>query len=206
MITNAIVLGSMRGDVEDGFAFGAGAASREAGDDFVDGKFIVDDGAEREIFFFEKIVEGAGLRECARETVEEKTALAAEAGGAFADHIPNGGVGDKRTAAHKIECGKHRGRGRAIGASIGGTEDITGGEMASTEFFVEELRLRALAYAGSAEENETPELSWFGGDGGTCDGRAVKPGGPIWLLRGHGKPLIMKNLAEASVRKGANPA
>jgi hypothetical protein len=206
MITDAIVLGSMGGDVKDGFAFRAGAASGEAGNDFVEREFIVDDGGEREIFFFEKIVERAGLRECARETVEEKTALAAEAGSAFTDHIPDGGVGDECATAHEIERGKHGGRGRAIGASMGGTEDIAGGKMASAEFFMEELRLRALAYTGSAEENETPELSWFSGDGGTWDGRAVKPGSAIGLLRGHGKPLVMKNLAETSVRKGANPA
>jgi hypothetical protein len=206
MITDAIVLGSMGGNVEDGLAFGAGAASGEAGDDFIEWKFVVDDGAEWEIFFIEKIVERAGLRECTRETVEEETALAAEARGAFADHVPNGGVGDKRTAAHKIEGGKHGGRGRAISASMGGTEDIASGEMAGAELFMNELGLRPLAYAGGAEKNETPELSWFGGDGGTCDGRAVKPGSAIGLLRGHGKPLVMKNLAEASVRKGANPA
>ncbi len=49
------------GDVEDGFALGTGATSAEAGNDFGEREFVIDYAVEREIFFFEQIVEGFGL-------------------------------------------------------------------------------------------------------------------------------------------------
>ena len=151
VIANALVLGRLRSDVEDGFAFGAGAASAETSDDFRSGKLVIDDGVEGKIFLLEKIAEGLRLGKSAREAVQEKAALATETAGTFADHIPDSGIGDERAAAHVLEGGSHGGRWRAFGAGSSGAEDIAGREMAGAEAFVEELGLRAFAYAGSAE-------------------------------------------------------
>jgi len=204
VIANAFVLGRLGGDVKDGFAFGAGAASAETSDDFWSGKLVIDDGVEGEIFLLEKIAEGLRLGESAREAVEEKAALATETAGAFADHIPDGGIGNESATAHVLEGGSHGGRWRAFGAGSSGAEHVSGGEMAGAEAFVEELGLRAFAYAGSAEEDEAPARFAVGGLGSALSGRTLEPRGAIGLC-GHWGNLC-EDLAKASVRKGANSA
>ena len=124
------------------------------------GQVVVDDRVEWEMFLFEKIVESFGLREGAGEAVEQEAAVAMKAASAFADQVPDGGVWNECATTHEGERFGHGRRRRAIGAGCG-AEDVAGGEMAGAEFFVEELRLRTFADAGSAEKNDTPGGSVF---------------------------------------------
>lgn len=77
-------------DVVDGFAMGAGTAASEAGDDFFDGEFVVEDAVELDTEVGEHFMEGFSLADSAGETIEEETAFTAEASEAFADHIEDG--------------------------------------------------------------------------------------------------------------------
>lgn len=61
VVADVFVSWRLVGDVENGPALGAGAASAEAGDDYRKWEFIVDYGVEREIFFLKEIVERFGL-------------------------------------------------------------------------------------------------------------------------------------------------
>ena len=152
------------------------------------GKFVVDDGVEWKIFLFEKVVERFGLGECAGKAVEEKAAVAAETAGAFADHVPNGGVWDECATTHEVERGGHGTARAGNRCGMRRAENVAGGEMAGTEVLVEELRLRAFADAGSAEEDETPaRLRMLGGMRSALGGRALEPGGAIRLLGIHGE-------------------
>ena len=189
MIANAVVLGRLTGDVEYGFAFGAGATSAEARNNFGDGKVVVDDRVEWEMFLFEKVVESFGLRECAGEAVEKEAAVAMKAAGAFADQVPNRGVWNECATTHEGERFGHGRRGRAIGTGCG-AENVAGGEMAGTEFFVEELRLRTFADAGSTEEDDTPCGSVFLSLRSALSGRALEPSGAIRLLGIHGETFV----------------
>ena len=75
----------------------------------------------------------------------------------LANHCPDSvGRARVRRDAYKFEGGGHGGRGHAIFAGSGGAEDVSGREVAGAELVVEELGLRAFAYAGRAEEDETP--------------------------------------------------
>ncbi len=152
-IADAIVYGRLIVDVEDGFAFAAGSPAAEARNDFVVGKFVIDDSVERKIFAAKKFIERFGLGQRAGEAVEEEAALAAETTGTFANHFPDGGVGDESATAHEVERGSHGRRRRAIAARRGRAENVAGGEMAGAEALVEKLGLGAFADAGSAEED-----------------------------------------------------
>jgi len=185
VVANVFALRRLVGDVEDGFAAGAGAASAEARDDFRNGEFVVDDGVEREIFGAKELAKRFGLIKRAGKTVEKKAAGTAEAAGAFANHFPDGRVRDEFAASHVVERGGHGGRGGAVFAGGGGAEDVAGGEMAGAEALMEELGLRAFADAGSAEENESPAGDDGRGSGRALGGRALEPGGAVGL-GGHG--------------------
>ena len=108
-IADVLAFGRLVGDVEDGFAFGAGAAATEARNDFFEWQFVVDYGVEEEIFFLQKLREGFGLGKCARESVEEEATGATETASAFANHFPNRGIGDEGAATHEIKGGGHGG-------------------------------------------------------------------------------------------------
>ena len=185
VVANVFAPRRLVGDVEDGFATGAGAASAQARNDFRNGEFVVDDGVEREIFGAEELTEGFGLDKRAGKAIEKEAAGTAEAAGAFADHFPDGRVRDEFAPAHVVERGDHGGRGGAILAGGGGAEDVAAGEMAGAEALMEELGLRAFADAGSAEENEPPARDDGRGTRGAMGGRALEPGGAVGL-GGHG--------------------
>jgi len=189
MIADAFALRRLTGDVKDGFALGAGATSAETRNNFGDGKVVVDDGVEREMFLFEEIVESFGLRERAGEAVEEEAAVAVKTSGAFANQIPDGGIWNECATTHEGERFGHRRRGRAIGAGRG-AENVAGGEMAGTEFFVEELRLGTFADAGSAEEDDAPGGGVLLGLRSALGGRALEPGRAIRLLGIHGETFV----------------
>ena len=193
MIADVFGFGGLVGNVEDGFAFGASAAATETGDDFGDGQFVIDYGAKGKIFFLKELCKGFGLGECAGEAVEEEAAGTAEAAGAFANHFPDGGIGDEGAAAHEVEAGGHGRRGDAILAGGGDAENIAGGKMTGAKMLVKELGLGAFADAGSTEEDETPGRRGRGGSRRTLCGGALKPGGAIGLC-GHGEPLVRRSL------------
>ena len=189
VIADAFALGRLTGDMEDGFALGAGATSAKTRNNFWDRKVVVDDRVEWEMFLFEKIVESFGLREGAGEAVEQEATVAMKAASAFADQVPNRGVWNECATTHEGERFGHGRRWRAIGAGCG-AENVAGGEMASTEFFVEELRLRTFADAGSAEKNDTPGGSLFLSLRSTLGGRALEPSGAIRLFGVHGETFV----------------
>ncbi len=111
------------------------------------------------------------MRERARESIENEAIAIEETGAALANHLPYGGVGHEVAAAHVFEGGLHGGRLIAITALAGGSEDVSGGEMAGVETFGQEFGLRAFAYAGRSKENQSPRVIGLGWNDGTLGGR-----------------------------------
>src|ERR1035437_2893567 len=106
------------------------------------------------MFARHQCVERPGLRDRAWKSVQQKSAAATDATSAFADEIEHGFVGNDIAALHVAECGFERGAARAFAKMFGGAEDVAGREMACTEPFAEQFRLRALAHARRAEEHQ----------------------------------------------------
>ncbi len=138
-------------DVVDRFAMRAGAAAAEAGDDFVDGEFVIEDAVEFHTEVAEHFLEGFGLAYGSGEAIEEESAFAAEAAEAFADHIEDRGIGDEFATFHVIDGFIHGCRAFIRGEAAGGAEDIAGGEVAGAESVGDEFGLGAFTDSGCAE-------------------------------------------------------
>lgn len=173
VIANALVLGRLASDVEDGLALGAGAAPSETRNDFRGGEFVIDDRVQRELFLLEQLIQGFRLCESAGKAVQEEAPTATETTRSFADHFPNRGVRDQSAATHVLQGGGHGTRGRAIFAGSGSAKHVAGGEMAGAQALVEKVGLRAFADSGSAEEYETPRVVGLIRLRGTLCGRAL---------------------------------
>ena len=113
----------------------------------------------------------------------------------LANHFPDSVVGHEFAATHKFEGGGHGGRGHAIFAGSGGAEDVSGREVAGAELVVEELGLRAFAYAGRAEEDETPGGVAFVGVSSAVSDGALQPVGAI--AGGHGRTFEERKIQVA---------
>src|SRR5215472_17534657 len=170
-IAEAGVLRWIARDGIDGLALLASAASAEAVDNLGHRQFVIDDGGERPSFGFHELGERLGLRESARETIENESAMTAEAAGAFAHHLPDSGVGDEGTAAHVVASNSHGRRGLTI-ALRRCAKDIACGQVAGLQPQVKKVGLRAFSHAGCAQKDESPRVLDFRlteqGDVGPC--------------------------------------
>ena len=136
-IANTFLLRRHGCDVENGFAFRAGAPTAEAGDDFINRQFVAEDGVEFDFFGREDLFQRLGLGRGAWETIEQKTAGTAQAFDAFAHDVQHRGVRHQVATFHEVE---RRGHGRAAfrgSQAFGGAENVTGREVTRAEFVAE---------------------------------------------------------------------
>lgn len=137
-------------------------AAGEAFNDVGGRKFVVDGGVEGALLGGEEFVEGGGLGDGARKTVEHEAPGAAETMSALADEREDGVVVDESAAMHARVGG---GGGGVVGeeAETGGAEEFAGGERAGAERGFEQFGLRAFADTGRADEHQSPRVRHGGG-------------------------------------------
>src|SRR5690242_17702390 len=102
--------------VEDRTAFGAGAPSAEALNNFGQRQFVIDHGSERQIRALHVLLQRFGLAEGAGKSVENKSLTAIEAVASLTDHLPYGGIGYESAPPHVSHRRSH-GRCLLIGSS-----------------------------------------------------------------------------------------
>ena len=96
------------------------------------------------MFFLQQSLERFGLRESPWETIEDEAVATMEAGTAFANHFPDGDIGDESATPHVFDRLRH-GRTEFATTLGGGTKNVTRGKVAGLEFPMKHLGLRSFA-------------------------------------------------------------
>jgi len=184
MIADAGLLGWPQRVVEDCVAMRADAASGQALGERGARQLVGKDGVELKALECEQGVERVSLGEGARETDEEESSGAAQAGAAIAEELKDDVVGDELSAVDAVERLRGSRAGRE-GMIVTGAEEFAGRKRAGAEGVGEQGGLGVFSGAGRADEDEPT---------GTLSGRrlqavsrvAVKPSRTVSEV-GHGR-------------------
>jgi hypothetical protein len=141
-------------DVVDRAAVRAAAAARDAARELHVVHFHQHDRGERLPDFRQHRVERVGLREVARETVEDVPGGGIRLREAFADHAEHDAVVDELAGLHRIL----RRDAQRRAAFHRGTQQIAGGDLRDAETLDETLGLSALPGTGGTKQNYTHGL------------------------------------------------
>ena len=158
-----------------GLALFAGAPSPEPRDNFAGRQFVIDDRGERDAFLFRQSLQGLGLADRSRETIENEAALATQAILALSNHLPHDRVWDQFAPAHVLPRLAHGWGLIAIRLAGGATENVSSRQMASSQLLVQEIGLRPLTDSGSAKQNQPQRLTIVRLNTFTASGWTLQP-------------------------------
>jgi hypothetical protein len=80
---------------------------------------------------------------------------------AFADHLPDGGIGDEFAPSHMGQRLFESGTLFALAATACRPEDVAGRKVTGSKLLVQEIGLRSLTYSWRPEQNQP--LDWIMG-------------------------------------------
>ncbi|GAA4671176.1 hypothetical protein GCM10023347_26270 [Streptomyces chumphonensis] len=139
-------------DVEDVAAvLAAHAAAGDAPDHLVLGDLQVQHGVQRQADVGEDAVERLGLREVAREAVEQEAVRGVRLLHAVLGHADGDLVRHQLALAHEVL----RAAAQLRALADVGTEEVTGGDVRNAEILGEQRGLRALARTRRPDEEDT---------------------------------------------------
>jgi hypothetical protein len=158
-----------------GRALFAGAPSPKPRDNLAGRQFIIDDRGERDAFRIRQFLQGLGLADRSRETIENEAALATQAILALSNHFPNDRVWHQLAPAHILPRLPHGWGLIAVRPAGGAAENVSSRQMASSQLLVQEISLRPLTDSGCAKQNQPQRLMIVRRNTFTASGWTLQP-------------------------------
>jgi hypothetical protein len=154
VVTNTLHFRRTRIDMVHRFASGAGPAATQPRNDFSQWQIVAQHGFEPDVMLGEAFFQRFRLRDCARETVQQKPAAAAKAVASLDEQFQHRFIRHQVAAAHVFQGAGHGLGAFAFAQDPGRAKNVAGGKVASSQSRRKQLSLGAFSNAGRAEQHE----------------------------------------------------